>query len=129
MLYMSDMVNAPCTTVHRYMLMYCEGAYVRIAPEEVHTADFEAFKIIHRVGSPWNKGSFYQGQFPSQTTDKTSAVFFIRNNKTASPRRRLFQSAGTRKNVAEWEPQIRELVDFAVQKLCTSFLRMVHPTY
>jgi cytochrome P450 len=117
MLYMSDMVNAPCTTVHRYMLMYCEGAYVRIAPEEVHTADFEAFKIIHRVGSPWNKGSFYQGQFPSQTTDKTSAVFFIRNNKTASPRRRLFQSAGTRKNVAEWEPQIRELVDFAVQKI------------
>jgi cytochrome P450 len=99
------------------MLTCYIGAYVRIAPEEVHTADFDAFRIIHRVGSPWNKGSFYQGQFPSQTTDETSAVFFIRNNKTASPRRRLFQSAGTKKNVAEWEPQIRELVDLAVQKM------------
>jgi cytochrome P450 len=99
------------------LLIQVVGPYVRIAPEEIHTADIEAFRIIHKVGSDWNKGLFYKGQLPLQTTDETAGVFFIRNNKTASPRRRLFQSAGTKKIVVEWEPQIRELAGLTVQKI------------
>jgi cytochrome P450 len=90
---------------------------VRIAPQEIHTADIEAFKIIHRVGSDWDKGLFYQGQIPSQTTDETAGVFGIRNNKAAFPRRRLFQSAGTKKVVVGWEPEVQELTALAVQKI------------
>ncbi|KAF2027742.1 sterigmatocystin biosynthesis P450 monooxygenase [Setomelanomma holmii] len=93
------------------------GSYVRISPDEVHTADIAAFRTIHRVGSDWNKGNFYEGQLPSQMNDETAGVFGIQNNKTASPRRRLFQSAGTQKIVVEWEPQVKQLTALALQKI------------
>lgn len=93
------------------------GPYVRIAPEEVHTADFEAFRTIHRVGSDWDKGKFYKGQVPSQTTDENSGVFGTRSNQKASHRRRLFQAAGTKKVAIEWEPEIKALATLMVQKI------------
>ena len=90
---------------------------MRIAPKEIAIADIEAFRIIHRVGSDYNKGLWYQAQVPSQYSDETSGVFNILNNKAASHRRRLFQSAGTKKIVVEWEPQVMELADLAVKKI------------
>ncbi|CAO2657984.1 Nn.00g072440.m01.CDS01 [Neocucurbitaria sp. VM-36] len=98
-------------------MSYTVCSYVRIGPQEVAIADIEAFRIIHRVGSDYSKGPWYQGQAPSQTTDETSGVFNIASNKKAAHRRRLFQSAGTRKIVAEWEPQIVELANTAVEKI------------
>lgn len=32
------------------------GPYVRIGPQEVATADIEAYRVIHRVGSDYDKG-------------------------------------------------------------------------
>ncbi|KAF2687581.1 cytochrome P450 monooxygenase [Lentithecium fluviatile CBS 122367] len=87
------------------------GPYVRIAPSEVAIADLEAYRIIHRVGLDFNKAPWYQGQVPSQYNDETCGVFGILNNKTASYRRRLFQTAGTRRIVAEREPQIHGFSD------------------
>lgn len=93
------------------------GPFVRVAPNEVAVADIEAWRRIHRIGSEFNKGPWYQGQSPVQYNDETCGVFNIRNNKTASQRRRLFQTAGTKKVVAEWEPRVVALVDLTVTKI------------
>lgn len=66
----------------------------------------------------WNTDTTrYQGQVPSQFSDTTAGVFGILSNKTASHRRRLFQSAGTKNIVLEWEPQVVELTRLAVQNI------------
>ncbi|KAF2114292.1 cytochrome P450 [Lophiotrema nucula] len=93
------------------------GPYVRIAPREIAIADFDAFRTIHRIGSDFNKGPWYQGQAPGQDSDDNSGVFCVLSNKAASHRRRRFQAAGTRKVVAEWEPQVVELVDLTVHRI------------
>ncbi|KAJ4287556.1 hypothetical protein N0V90_012259 [Kalmusia sp. IMI 367209] len=89
------------------------GPYVRIAPHEVAIADIRAYRVIHRIGSDFNKGPWYAKQVPSQQNDETSGVFGILNNKVASRRRRLFQAAGGKNIVAEWEPQVIELAALA----------------
>jgi cytochrome P450 len=94
-----------------------QGPYVRIAPHEVAIADIQAYHTIHRIGSDFNKGPWYAKQVPCQYSDETSGVFNILSNKAASRRRRLFQAAGTRNIVAEWEPQVIELANLAVQRI------------
>ncbi|KAF2443376.1 cytochrome P450 [Karstenula rhodostoma CBS 690.94] len=96
---------------------YQEGPYVSIAPHEVAIADIQAYRIIHRIGSNFNKGPWYTSQAPSQYNDETCGVFGILSNKTASRRRRLFQAAGTKNIVAEWEPQFIKLFDLALQRI------------
>lgn len=90
---------------------------MRIAPQDVAIADMEAVRTIHRIGSEFHKGPFYQGQSPKQFSDETAGVFGIRNNKFASPRRKLFLHAGSRGIVTEWEPQVVELASLAVQQM------------
>ncbi len=59
----------------------------------------------------------YRSQVPSQSSDTTSDVFHVLDNKTASVRRRLFQAAGTKRITLEWEPQVIDLTDAAVQNI------------
>lgn len=90
---------------------------MRIAPREVAIADIDGWRKIHKIGSDFNKGPWYQGQVPQQYSDETAGVFAILNNKKASVRRRMFQSAGTKKIVQEWEPMIVDLAEMTISKV------------
>lgn len=99
-------------------LLIVAGPFVRIAPTEVAVADIDAWRQIHRVGSNFRKNpNFYQRMSPLAYDDETGGVFNICDPKKASTRRRLFLTAGTKKIVNEWEPQIVELTQLAVQKI------------
>jgi len=94
------------------------GPFVRISPTEIAIADIEAWRQIHRVGSDFRKNpKWYQAQAPSQYDDNTCGVFGLNDPKKASARRQLFLRAGTRKIAAEWDPQIKQLVDLTVEKI------------
>lgn len=94
------------------------GPFVRIAPNEVAVADIDASKQIHRIGSNFRKNpAFYQAMGSDQLDDNTCGVFMLWDPKIASSRRRLFQQAGTKKNIADWEPQVIELTRMLTQKI------------
>lgn len=94
------------------------GPFVRIAPTEIAIADIDAWRQIHRVGSSFRKyAGFYQRMSPLQYNDETCGVFSICDPKKASARRRLFLTAGTKKIVSEWEPQVIELTQLVVRKI------------
>jgi len=91
---------------------------VRISPTEIAVADIDAWRQIHRVGSDFRKNpKWYQGQSPVQYDDNTVGVFGLNDPKKASARRKLFQTAGTKKIVAEWEPQVIQLVDLTIERI------------
>lgn len=91
---------------------------MRVSPSEIAIADFSAWRQIHRVGSDFRKNpAWYQGQSPFQYDDHTCGVFGLVDPKVASTRRRLFQTAGTRKIISEWEPQVVQLVNSTIQKM------------
>lgn len=91
---------------------------MRISPSEIAIADFPACRQIHRVGSDFRKNAaWYQGQSPQQYDDQTCGVFGLVDPKAASLRRRLFLTAGTRKIVSEWEPEVVQLVNLTIQKM------------
>ena len=91
---------------------------MRIAPTEIAVADIEAWRQIHRIGSDFKKNpKWYQGQSPIQTDDATCGVFGLVDPKKASARRKLFQQAGTKKIVAEWEPNIIQLTRLTIHKI------------
>ncbi|KAH6625608.1 cytochrome P450 [Boeremia exigua] len=104
-------------TVYIHALHEKYGPYVRIGPQEIAIADIEAHRVIHRVGSDYNKGSWYQGQVPTLHTDAPSGIFCIMNNKDASHRRRVLQKAGPMKVVLEWEPHVIALTGLAARNI------------
>ena len=93
------------------------GSIVRIAPFEVHVSDIDSARQIHRVGTQFTKSAWYQNQSPVQYDDDTCGVFGLRGLEKAKARRKLFQQAGTRAAVKEWEPIIVDIVIRAVGKI------------
>lgn len=93
------------------------GPYVRIAPGEISTSSIEAHRQIHRMGTEFIKAPWYQGQSPTQYDDNTCGVFGLRNQKVAAARRKLFQQAGTKAAVLQWESVVVGLVTQAVEKI------------
>ena len=101
--------------IHRLHQKY--GPVVRVAPTEVSFADIEVQQQIHRIGTPFRKAEWYQKGSPAQSSDETAAVFGLRDHKQAQARRRLFQRAGTKAIVVQWEPRIVEIVNQAVHRI------------
>lgn len=93
------------------------GPYVRIGPSEISTTSIEAYRQIHRIGTEFIKGPWYQNQSPTQYDDNTCGVFGLRNQKVAAARRRLFQQAGTKAAVLQWEPVVVGFAKLAVEKI------------
>lgn len=93
------------------------GPYVRIAPSEISTSSIEAHRQIHRMGTEFIKAPWYQGQSPTQYDDNTCGVFGLRNQKVAAARRKLFQQAGTKAAVLQWESVVVGLVRQTVEKI------------
>lgn len=93
------------------------GQYVRIAPSEISTSSIEAHRQIHRIGTEFIKAPWYQGQTPTQIDDSTCGVFGLRNQKVASASRRLFQQAGIKAAVVQWEPVVVGLVKAVIGKI------------
>ena len=80
-------------------------------------ADIKAYREIHRIGTPFIKGPWYQNQSPYQTNDDNCGVFGIRNGRKAAARRNFFLRANTKAAVRLWEPQIVTIVEQAVTKI------------
>jgi len=90
---------------------------VRIAPNEVAIAGIHAYREIHKIGTQFIRSPWYQGQFPTQYSDDTCGIFGVRDPKKAIERRKLFQQAGTKTAVLQWEPVIVATVQQAVKKI------------
>ncbi|KAK7949267.1 cytochrome P450 [Apiospora aurea] len=80
------------------------GPVVRIAPGEVAVADLAAYARIHRVGSPFLKGPWYDSVNPG--------IFALRDPKRHGERRRLFARAFSKTALrANWEAAVRRTVE------------------
>ncbi|KAK8093487.1 hypothetical protein PG997_000172 [Apiospora hydei] len=81
---------------HIHALHRRYGPVVRIAPGEVAVADLAAYARIHRVGSPFLKGPWYDSASPG--------IFAMRDPKRHGERRRLFARAFSKTALrANWE--------------------------
>jgi len=101
--------------IHKLHQIY--GPVVRIAPFEVAFGDITAYREIHRIGTPFTKSAWYQEQNPLQYSDDTCGVFGVRDQRKANARRKLFQQAGTKAAVKQWEPIVVDIVRQTVQKI------------
>lgn len=93
------------------------GEFVRIAPREISTSSIDAFRQIHRIGTEFQKSAWYHNQSPVQKDDGTCGVFGLRNQKIAAARRKVFQQAGTKAAVVQWEPVVVGLVKQTIEKI------------
>jgi cytochrome P450 len=93
------------------------GPFVRVSPNEVAVADIKANREIHKIGTTFTKSAWYQNQSPTQISDETCGVFGVRDHRKAMQRRKLYQQAGTKATVVQWEPQIRSIVEETVSKI------------
>ncbi|KAK8078510.1 hypothetical protein PG996_004680 [Apiospora saccharicola] len=86
------------------------GPVVRITPQDVAVADLDGFAQIHRVGSAFLKGPWYDSVKPG--------IFRERDPKKHSERRRLFARAFSKTALrANWEPAVRQTVEKAVGRI------------
>ncbi|KAK8106995.1 sterigmatocystin biosynthesis P450 monooxygenase [Apiospora kogelbergensis] len=89
------------------------GPVVRIAPTETAVADLAAFNQIHRVGSHFVKGPWYDSA--------TVGVFNMRDPKQHAARRRLFARAFSKTALrANWEAEVRRTVEKTVARIKTA---------
>ena len=80
-------------------------------------ADIQSYREIHKIGTHFVKGHWYQQQTLIQINDETCGVFGVRDRKKAAARRKLFLQAGTRAAVLECESTMVGLVKLAVEKI------------
>lgn len=94
------------------------GPVVRIAPGEVAVAGLESFSLIHRIGSGYNKSSWYDVTSSGVPGAREPGVFSMRNPEQHAQRRRLFarpfSNTALRKN---WEDSVRGTVERTVARI------------
>ncbi|KAK7920048.1 hypothetical protein PG985_008070 [Apiospora marii] len=86
------------------------GPVVRIAPRDAAVCDLAAFSQIHRAGSPFRKGPWYDSSSPG--------IFAERDPRRHGERRRLFARAFSKTALrANWEVVVRRTVENAVRRI------------
>lgn len=93
------------------------GPIVRIAPDEAAVSSLQATQMIHKVGSGFNKSSFYDA-ITAQRRDVEPGIFSMRGGKPHAARRKLFARPFSQNSLqANWEAVIQSKVRLAVNKI------------
>lgn len=93
------------------------GPIVRIAPDEAAVSGLQPTQMIHKVGSGFNKSSFYDA-ITAQRRDSEPGIFSMRGGKQHAARRRLFARPFSQNSLqANWESVIQSKVRLAVNKI------------
>lgn len=104
--------------VHSLHLQY--GPIVRISPTDVAVADPESFTAIHKIGSGFLKGPWYQ----TTVGDDGPGIFAMVDPKQHAARRKLFARAFTSASLRQnWEAVVRQKVERAVGRIQADALR------
>ncbi|KAF6838503.1 cytochrome p450 [Colletotrichum musicola] len=97
-----------------HSLHHYYGPIVRISPTEVAVADPESFTAIHKIGSGFLKGPWYQ----TTVTDAGPGIFAMVDPKQHAARRKLFARAFTSTSLRQnWEAVVRRKVERAVERI------------
>ncbi|KAK7980183.1 hypothetical protein PG989_012640 [Apiospora arundinis] len=92
------------------------GPVVRISPTETAVTDLAAFNQIHRVGSTFIKGPWYDSS--------PIGIFAMRDPKQHAQRRRLFARAFSKTALrTNWEAEVRRTVERTVDRIKTDAQR------
>ncbi|KAI7778726.1 hypothetical protein LA080_001873 [Diaporthe eres] len=93
------------------------GPIVRIAPDEAAVSSLQATQMIHKVGSGFNKSSFYDA-ITAQRRDSEPGIFSMRGGKPHAARRKLFARPFSQNSLrANWESVIQSKVRLAVNRI------------
>lgn len=93
------------------------GPIVRIAPDEAAVSGLQPTQMIHKVGSGFNKSSFYDA-ITAQRHDSEPGIFSMRGGKQHAARRRLFARPFSQNSLqANWESVIQSKVRLAVNRI------------
>ena len=103
--------------VHFFHALHTKyGAFVRVAPQEIIVSDLEAFKEIHRIGTPFVKSRFYAYLNPTEPGQPPFSIFAETDPRRHAARRRLLARGFTQASLRDtWEDVVREKVSDAVQ--------------
>ena len=86
---------------------------MRISPTEVSVSDLSSVKIVHRVGSKFNKSDWYQ----KFNDNPHLGIFAMTDPKEHATRRRLFAQSFSNSFLLQFEPTLRQKVEIAVSKI------------
>lgn len=93
------------------------GPIVRIAPDEAAVTSLPATQIIHKIGSGFNKSSFYDA-ITAQRRGNEPGIFSMRGGKPHAARRKLFARPFSQNSLqANWESVIQSKVRLAVSQI------------
>lgn len=90
------------------------GPIVRIGPTEVSTIDLPAVRAIYKVGSPFNKSSWYMRFVHVPKMTKSTPLFSMVDSKEHSKHRRVQAHNFSEKWIRSMEPQIVRNVNLTV---------------
>lgn len=95
------------------MIGVLKGAFVRISPDEIATADLSSIKHVYRVGSHFRKADWYQ----KFNESAHPGIFSMVDAKQHAARRRLFAQSFSNSSIIKFEAQIRQKIDTAISKI------------
>ncbi|KAK3618548.1 hypothetical protein LTR22_026341 [Elasticomyces elasticus] len=96
---------------HVHALHARYGSYVRVAPGEIAVNDAASFKKIHRVGSPFEKSTWYRDLL----SIGRPILFTMVDQHAHAARRRLFAKAFSKSHIrANWEAVVSEKIALAI---------------
>jgi len=94
------------------------GSMVRISPDEVSCGSLEAFKQIHRIGTPFMKSSFYEAMSTGPDEGQHLGIFSFTNPRAHAARRRLLSRGFSQNYLRDrWEDVVRAKVKLAVSNM------------
>lgn len=96
------------------------GPVVRLTPRDAAVCDLASFAQIHRAGSAFRKGPWYDSSSPG--------IFAERDPQRHGERRRLFARAFSKTALrANWEPVVRRTAEKAVARIKAEALQPPPP--
>ncbi|KAK4503268.1 hypothetical protein PRZ48_006696 [Zasmidium cellare] len=98
--------------IHTLHQLY--GPYVRISPTEIAVNDPQGSKLIHGVGSSFEKSAWYD----DLTVMERPTLFTMKDKKSHAARRKLFARGFSKSNLkGHWEGVVKGKVELAVTKI------------
>ncbi len=104
-------------TATSLLMLMIKGSIVRISPNEVAVADYNAFREIHKPGTRFTKAAWYRKLSPNCVSEETAGILAMGDLQIHAARRKLFTHVFSNSGVLEWEDQIKQKVRIAVDKI------------
>ena len=90
---------------------------VRIGPNEISVADYQALREIHKFGTEFIKAAWYRKLSPNCVSEEIAGILAMGDPRVHARRRKMFSHVFSNSGILSWEDQIKQKAGLAVEKI------------